>query len=158
MQHVTPQARLAAQTRFKNVNTFAAMLTRIYLRGLHCKAMDHSGVFRPVVSSALDYDIPEGESQNQSTVSFFRMGDPAILYLPAAIRWINVAGREIFQVISRRTSVVSSSTVTGSLRKHRKRWEFWRRRLLYLAEREDLGAELSRAALEAADNLAVILE
>jgi len=166
MQDVTFQARLAAQNRFKNVNTFAAMLTRVSILGLSCKAMDFSHVALPTISHALENDIPEGSSQNHSTVQYLRMGDPAILQLPAAIQWINVTGRELFQVASRGDTVVSGSIKTGPLWNPTKgeklwggnRWEFWRQRLLYLARRGDLDSAISDAAIKAADNLAVILE
>ena len=142
------------------------MLTRIYLRGLPCKAMDFSHVALPTLSHAFENEIPEGISQDHSTVNYFRMGDPAILQLPAAIQWINVTGRELFQTASREDTVVSSSTKTGPLWNPTKgdklwgvhRWEFWRQRLLYLAARGDLGPDLSDAAFKAADELIVILE
>jgi hypothetical protein len=166
LQEVPFQARSAAQRRFKNISTFVAMLTRIYLRGLPCNSMNFAHVGLPVISLALEGEILEGEAQDQSTVSYFRMGDPAILYLPAAIQWINVAGREMFQYSSVQTTVVSSSTKIGPLWRPaegdrlwaKNRWEFWQQRLIYLAGRGDLGPDLSGAAIKAADSLAEILE
>lgn len=142
------------------------MLTRIYLLGVPCTSMDFTHVGLPIISLALEGEILEGESRDQSTVNYDRMGDPAILYLPAAIRWINVAGCEIFLDAARRTTVVSSSTKMGPLWKPtegdklwgKERWEFWRDRLIYLGRREDLDPNISDAAIQAADNLAVILE
>jgi hypothetical protein len=142
------------------------MLTRIYLLGVPCRAMDFTHVGLPVISLALESEISEGEAQDQSTVSYFRMGDPAILYLPAAIQWINVAGREMFEYASLQTDVVSSSTRTGLLWRPaegdrlwaKNRWGFWQQRLIYLAGRGDLGPGLSGAAIKAADSLAEILE
>jgi hypothetical protein len=119
-----------------------------------------------VISLALEGDILEGEYQDQATVSYFRMGDPAILYLPAAIQWINVAGREMFQDASLQTTLVSSSTKIGPLWRPaegdrlwaKNRWEFWQKRLIYLAERGDLGPDLSNDVIKAADNLSEVLE
>jgi hypothetical protein len=166
LQEVTFQARFAAQRRFKNISTFVAMLTRIYLLGVPCRSMDFTHVGLPVISLALEGDILEGEYQDRATVSYFRMGDPAILYLPAAIQWINVAGREMFQDASLQTTLVSSSTKIGPLWRPaegdrlwaKNRWEFWQKRLIYLAERGDLGPDLSNDVIKAADNLAEILE
>jgi hypothetical protein len=85
MQEVTFQARLAAQRQFRNVNTFAAMLTRVYLLAVPCKGMNFTNIPLLVLSHALENDIPQDEQVNQSTVNYFRMGDPAVLGLPAAI-------------------------------------------------------------------------
>ena len=143
LQDVTFQASLAAQTRFKNISAFAAMLTHIYLLGLPCRAMDFDHVALATLSHALENEIPEDSPQDHSTMNCFRMGDPAILQLPAAIQWVNVTGRELFHLSSHRDEVVSRLTKTGPLWKPRKsdrlwsktRWEFWRQRLLYLAGR-----------------------
>jgi hypothetical protein len=128
--------------------------------------MDFTHVALPTISYALENDIPEGSSQDHSIVNYDRMGDPAILHLPAAIQWINVTGRELFQTGARGDAVFSGSTKTGPLWKPKEgerlwgedRWEFWRRRLVYLAGRGDLGPNLSDVAMKAAGNLAVILE
>jgi hypothetical protein len=115
LHEVTSQACFAAQRRLKNISTFVAMLTRTCLLGVPCTSTNFTYVGLPVISLALKGDILEDESQDKATVSYFRMGDPAILYLPAAIQWINVAGREIFQDASRSTTVISSSTKSGPL-------------------------------------------
>jgi hypothetical protein len=166
MGDVTFQARLAAQRQFRNINTFAAMLTRVYLSGLPCAGMKFTNRPLPVLSHALENEIPEGQQLDQSTVNYFRMGDPAVLSLPAAIQWINVAGRELFEFASHQHAVIKNRAMTGSLLKATEgdrvwgtyRWEFWRQRLLYLAGREDLGPEISSAASKAADTLAAILK
>ena len=142
------------------------MLTHICLLGLPCRATDFHHVALATLSHALENGIPEGSPQDHSTMNYFRVADPAILHLPAAIQWVNVTGRELFHLSSHGDEVVSRLTKTGPLWKSRKgdrlwgknRWESWRQRLLYLAGRGDLSVDISDAATKAADNLAVILE
>jgi hypothetical protein len=87
--------------------------------------MDFHHVALATLSYALENEIPEGSPQDHSTINYFRMGDPAILQLPAAIQWFNVTGRELFHLSSHGDEVVSRLTKTGPLWKSRKGDRLW---------------------------------
>lgn len=171
-EEITFQTRTAARDRWCNISTFAAILTIYSSQNLLPKSVDFAWCGRQDIAIALESPlIATDEFTSQDARPYFdiRMEESPSLWLPAAIMWIVIAGKEMFEssgegntkarplyVEARRTSR-KTQRKAGVVRDERpseefslERWKFWSKRLREIAEADVLSLEMTGKCDEAA--------
>jgi len=156
---------LAVRDLYKNINTFAALLSCYHIRGtLPQKNVDFRGMAYYPIVGALEHELSPNEVTqhldgsaaipNQDWAAF-RSSQPSI-ELPAATQWLSLLGYDLCNV--RIDSVAPAGPLWkaqgGEDRITVKRWQFWQNRLRYFASNHTiLGDGIKNACRQAADRM-----
>lgn len=156
MDVVTREAQVAAAAQWRNISTFAAVISRHYLQGRLPRCADRLGPGLIALAEALEYrEVRESEASFPDT-KYVHLIDRPLLWLPAVCQCILIAGLEIFAAALEDPERMKYpagpiwAAADGDDTLGMDRWHFWRRRLILLADSECLAAELRESLAEAA--------
>jgi hypothetical protein len=156
---------LAVRDLYRNINTFAALLSCHHIRGaLPLRSVDTRSMACHPIIGALEHEVSLNEVtqhlDGSATVpaqdwAAFRSSQPSI-ELPAATQWLSLVGYDLY------SGLIGSVAPVGPLwRTHGgeekitiKRWRFWQNRLRYLAASDTiLGDGIKMSCRQAADRM-----
>lgn len=156
---------IAVRSLHRNISTFAAILSRHYIQGsLTPKCVDNRGLACYSIVAALEHQLSENEAKQDADGSTtmpdqdwtaFRTPQPS-LEIPAATQWLSILGHGLYDGISSKTHPPGPiwSGLGGSEEITMERWNFWRQRLVTLAEANIiLGDGVSELCRKAADRM-----
>ncbi|KAH6872522.1 hypothetical protein BKA58DRAFT_456110 [Alternaria rosae] len=158
---------LAVRDLYKNINTFAALLTCHHIRGaLPQKNVDFRGMACHPIVGALEHELSLNEvtqhldgsaTMPDQDWAAFRSSQPSI-ELPAATQWLSLLGRDLYD--GRADSVAPVGPLWkaqgGEEKITLKRWQFWQNKLRYFASVDTiLGDGIKMACRQAADRMDV---
>ena len=154
---------LAVRDLYKNINTFAALLSCHHIRGtLSPKNVDFRGMACYPIVGALEYELSPNEvtqhldgsaTMPDQDWAAFRSSQPSI-ELPAATQWLSLLGYDLYNVRIDSVAPVGPlwEAQGGEDRITVKRWHFWQYRLRYFASNDTiLGDGIKTACRQAAN-------
>ncbi|KAI4662515.1 hypothetical protein J4E81_000131 [Alternaria sp. BMP 2799] len=156
---------LAVRDLYKNINTFAALLSCYHIRGaLPQDNVDFRGMACYPIVGALEHELSLNEvtqhSDGSATIpdqnwAAFRSSQPSI-DLPAATQWLSILGHDLYDRLMDFVAPVGPlwKAQGGEEKITVERWRFWQNRLRYFASNDTiLGDGIKTACRQAADHM-----
>lgn len=146
---VSGQVVVAIRNLYRNINTFAATLSRYYVQGtLLPRSVDNRGMACYPIAGALENELSDNEIFEHSDSSLFMPDQdweaftrpqPSI-ELPAATQWLSLLGNDLYNGLAGGVHPAGQlwKDAGGNDSITSERWAFWQHRLREIANAETI--------------------